>query len=135
MLRSFSRTKTKEPKEKNTSRQIREKRISLCFGVGFAVDFKNIGLLFRLKRAETLSDRKGSNNQSWQIDEKEHGNQISAKKKSSWQVVWYISLTFSMRSLTVMSLFYSLMGFFNLSDFDFWDQTNVGRSEKIRNAK
>ena len=28
-----------------------------------------------------------------------------------------------------------LHGFFNFSDFDFWDQKNVGRSEKIKNAK
>jgi hypothetical protein len=85
----------------------------MLFGLTSLLILKILGSFFasRLKRAGSLSNRKWSDNQSWQKDKKEHRNQISETKKKSWRVEWYLSLIFSRRSATVRSLLHSYMGF------------------------
>ncbi len=134
----FFRTKTKKPKEENYKQMDKRKKRYLCsLGLTSLLILKVLGSFSasRLKRAGSLFHRKWSENQSWQKDEKSMEIKYQKRKKNHGGVEWYLSLIFSKRSSTVRSLLHSYKGFFNFSDFDFWDQKNVGRSEKIKNAK
>ena len=109
----YPEQKPRNQRKETTNRQIKEKKISMLFGLTSLLILKILGSFFasRLKRAGSLSNRKWSDNQSWQKDKKEHRNQISETKKKSWRVEWYLSLIFSRRSATVRSLLHSYMGF------------------------
>ena len=45
----YPEQKSRNQTKKTTNRQIKEKKISMLFGVDLALDSKNIGLILRLK--------------------------------------------------------------------------------------